>query len=466
MAFSPETIERVRLANPLADVVGERVDLRRRGGSLSASCMFHEERTPSFHIFEDDRGGHFHCFGCGCHGDVLDFAQRHLGLGFSESVRFLAERAGIEIAEDAHAVDRQRLSSQVYEVMDYAFRLAQATLASLAGRDPDHPAMVSLARLGLDAEAIGIAGLGFIPEGTALTQRLVQDGVTRQLLEEAGFIGSGEDSLGGRIVHPVRDRLDRVVALIGQPIDLASGDAALVHHRNAGRLPAIVHYGSRRNRMRTSPLPDEGDFARRAAGMDGRPAGIVVPDFLAASILAGHGFADVMAPTSGLLLPDAIAAAWRITDEPVLVVPDDEVGNAFMRSSIEGILPLVGPGRSFRFLRVQPAAFPGGPAFDPEVMRLRILGMAENLVDVVWDLEVPGPPPGKSASSWDAIHGRSQSPVALDRLIRRVRGIHHEEVRSFYALDYAGRSRIQLGIDPRWPEADPVRVLALDLAPA
>lgn len=474
MAFSPETIELVRLANPLSDVVAERVELRRRGGSLTAICMFHQERTPSFHVFEDDRGGHFHCFGCGVHGDVLDFTQRHLGLGFSESIRFLADRAGIEVSDDPLVADRRRLQSQVAGVMDYALRMAQATLPSLVSREPGHPALASLARLGLDPVRAERAGLGFVPDGGLLTARLLEEGVPRELLDEAGLTSPSStvpvDSLGGRIVHPIRDRLGRVVALIGQPVDVASGDAVLVHHRDAGRLPAIVHYGRQLGPGRPDPFASPPADGRLRGQLDASSAGIVVPDFLAASILAGHGFTDVMAPTSGLLLPEAIAAAWRVADEPVLIVPDDEQGAAFMRSAIEGILPLVGPGRSFRLLKVQPAAFPGGPAFDPEVMRLRVLAMAENLVDAVWDLEVPDEAPpspgGKQRTSWDGIRDRSLATGALDRIIRRVRAIHHEEVRDCYALEYANRARDQLGIDPKWPEADPARVLGFDLAPA
>ena len=76
----------------LEDLISEDLDLKRQSGRMTGCCPFHEENTPSFYVFSD----HYHCFGCGAHGDVINYVREKRGLGFIESLKWLGEKLGID----------------------------------------------------------------------------------------------------------------------------------------------------------------------------------------------------------------------------------------------------------------------------------------------------------------------------------------------------------------------------------
>ena len=107
-----ETIEQVRQATDIGQVVGEFVRLRRRGRNFEALCPFHEEKTPSFKVNVDKQI--YHCFGCGKGGNVFTFLMEHERMSFIEVVRLLAKRANIQIRETVTDVQREHLERLNY----------------------------------------------------------------------------------------------------------------------------------------------------------------------------------------------------------------------------------------------------------------------------------------------------------------------------------------------------------------
>src|SRR5512146_3486961 len=95
MAFPPRFLDELRARVSLAEVVGRRVKLVRRGREYIGLCPFHKEKTPSFNVVEDK--GSYHCFGCGAHGDVIGFTMQTGNLTFPEAVEALARQAGLEV---------------------------------------------------------------------------------------------------------------------------------------------------------------------------------------------------------------------------------------------------------------------------------------------------------------------------------------------------------------------------------
>ncbi|MDX6615582.1 MAG: primase, partial [Solirubrobacterales bacterium] len=93
--FAPETVDRVKDAADLVEIVSAYTDLRRAGTRFSGLCPFHDERTPSFSV--DPQEKLYYCFGCEAGGDVFRFVQEKEGLSFPEAVDSLAERYGVEI---------------------------------------------------------------------------------------------------------------------------------------------------------------------------------------------------------------------------------------------------------------------------------------------------------------------------------------------------------------------------------
>jgi len=99
---------------PVADVVGETVQLKKAGTTLKGLCPFHGEKTPSFVV--TPARDTWHCFGCGKHGDIFTFVMERDGLAFPEALRTLAARAGVEIDERTKREDAH--NARLREVMD------------------------------------------------------------------------------------------------------------------------------------------------------------------------------------------------------------------------------------------------------------------------------------------------------------------------------------------------------------
>ena len=93
--ISAESLERVKQAADIVEVISAHTDLRRQGARWVGLCPFHEERTPSFSVEPQEKL--YHCFGCGVGGDVIKFVEEKEGLGFAEAVELLADRYGVEL---------------------------------------------------------------------------------------------------------------------------------------------------------------------------------------------------------------------------------------------------------------------------------------------------------------------------------------------------------------------------------
>src|SRR5665213_3585762 len=109
MALPPQFLDELRARTPLSAVIGRRVKLARSGRQWKGCCPFHEEKSPSFYVYDDG----FHCFGCGAHGDAISFVMQTQGASFMEAVEQLAAEAGMDVPKptpEADAAERRRLA--------------------------------------------------------------------------------------------------------------------------------------------------------------------------------------------------------------------------------------------------------------------------------------------------------------------------------------------------------------------
>jgi len=111
----PETIEQIRQANDIAQVLGEFVRLKKKGRNFEALCPFHTEKTPSFKISVEKQI--YHCFGCGKGGNVFSFLMEHEKLTFIEAVRQLAAKANITIREQRSDIQRDSLDRLICSIV-------------------------------------------------------------------------------------------------------------------------------------------------------------------------------------------------------------------------------------------------------------------------------------------------------------------------------------------------------------
>ncbi len=210
-----EDIEAVRSRSPIAEVVGEYLQLRSAGGgSLKGLCPFHEEKTPSFNV--TPARGLWYCFSCAEGGDVIAFVRKIDSLGFTEAVERLAARAGIELRyEQGGTVPGQEQSRRrrLIEAHRAAadFYVQQFSTASAA------PAREFLTSRGFELSDAERFGIGYAPDDWETTTRHLRKlGFTEEELLTGGLAGRGRhgltDKFRGRLIWPIRDLSGDVLA--------------------------------------------------------------------------------------------------------------------------------------------------------------------------------------------------------------------------------------------------------------
>src|SRR5215470_3725537 len=118
MALPAGFLDELRTRTALAAIVGRKVRLARSGRQWKGCCPFHGEKTPSFYVYED---GHYHCFGCGAHGDAIGFVMQAEGASFIEAVERLATEAGLEVPKPSpEAVEAERRRLDLAGVLELA----------------------------------------------------------------------------------------------------------------------------------------------------------------------------------------------------------------------------------------------------------------------------------------------------------------------------------------------------------
>ena len=215
-----EYIQEVVRRNDIEEVVGQYVQLRRRGRTLTGLCPFHNEKTPSFVVYPETQS--FYCFGCGAAGDVINFVRKYNNLGYVESVKQLAARAGMPLPEedDKESRARQRLleinrcaARYFYEQLNA--RTPEAAIARRYWRE----------KRGLSDAAIRRFGLGYAPEDfTGLLHYLRHLGFSEEELEHSGLVkrsakGNLYDIFRHRVMVPIIDVRGAIIAFGGRVLD-------------------------------------------------------------------------------------------------------------------------------------------------------------------------------------------------------------------------------------------------------
>ncbi len=217
MALPQTFLQELHDRNEVVDVVGSYVPLKRRGRLHTGLCPFHNEKTPSFVVYQDTQS--FYCFGCGAGGDVITFIKQRENLDYIEAVRFLAARAGIQMpeeADDSGFMQRKR----AFEINKLAARYFFHTLNSDAGRE----ARAYLRRRGLTDEYIKKFGVGYAAGGwNGLRDHLRGQGYKDDELVDAGVCvksekGSVYDFFRERIMFPIFDLRGNVIAFSGRTV--------------------------------------------------------------------------------------------------------------------------------------------------------------------------------------------------------------------------------------------------------
>ncbi len=213
--FTRESIDRLRDAVDMVELVGAKTDLRRVGSRFTGLCPFHDERTASFSVNAEEKL--FYCFGCQAKGDAIGFVEQAEGLDFVDAVELLADRYGVRLErenDDPRAEERRRRRARLHSLLDRAARFYSAYLfdSKEAGAARDY-----LAGRGLSEETLREFRIGYSPSAwDRMVVGAQEGGFRQQELVEAGLAQPGRqggiyDRFRGRIMFPLADRRGQVL---------------------------------------------------------------------------------------------------------------------------------------------------------------------------------------------------------------------------------------------------------------
>ena len=336
--FDRPFIDEVLTRASILDVVGRKVTWDKRKSNLArgdmwACCPFHNEATPSFHAL--DSKGTYHCFGCGQHGNALDFIMATENVPFPEAVERLARDMGIPLpARDPEAVTKDDQAKRLTHALD----AARAAFAQALRSPEGAKARAYLTKRGLNEADWDRFGLGFSPNSRSwLKDRLTQGGHQLADLVEAGLLklpddgGAPFDFYRGRVMFTIADTRDRTVSFGARTLD-PDGQPKYLNG------PDSPVFNKSRNLYR---------YAQARAAAKDKPI-LVAEGYMDVIALERAGFAAV-APLGTALTEDQLSLIWKASKRPILCFDGDKAGLKAAERALDRALPLVSADKTLAF---------------------------------------------------------------------------------------------------------------------
>lgn len=320
----------------IIDLIDARVKLKKQGKNYHACCPFHNEKTPSFTVNGEKQ--FYHCFGCGAHGNAIDFLMNYDKLEFVESVEELSAMHNLEVPYEVGSgpsqIERHQRQS-LYQLMDGLNAFYQQSLTQQSAES----ARQYLERRGLSNEVIQHFAIGYAPPGwDNVLKRFGGNSENRQALTDAGMLvtndqGRSYDRFRERVMFPIRDKRGRVIGFggrvlgDGQPKYLNSPETDIFHK---GRQLYGLYEA-----QQSQPEP-----ARL----------LVVEGYMDVVALAQYGISYAVASLGTSTTADHIQLLFRVTDTVVCCYDGDRAGRDAAWRALETALPYMTDGRQLRFM--------------------------------------------------------------------------------------------------------------------
>ena len=315
MSLPEGFLQELKIRSNLSDVVASYVNLRHSGRNLVGLCPFHSENTPSFNIYPEN--GSFYCFGCGAGGDVITFIRRIENLDYMEAVRFLAQRAGLQVPENNVDDGMGKLKARILEINRETARFYNGILNSEEGV----VGMDYLTRRALTPNTIRRFGLGYAPASRfSLIDYLEKKGYTQNemILANVAFKGRSGKAVGrfhSRVMFPIIDLRGNIVAFGGRVM--------------TDEKPKYLNTSE-------TPVFNKGRFlfALNFAKSSGGEQLILCEGYMDVISMHQAGFPNAVATLGTALTPNQAHLMARYTKEVIVCYDSDEAGQKAASRSI------------------------------------------------------------------------------------------------------------------------------------
>ncbi|WP_054687030.1 DNA primase [Pantoea stewartii] len=320
----------------IVELIDARVKLKKQGKNYHACCPFHNEKTPSFTVNGEKQ--FYHCFGCGAHGNAIDFLMNYDRLEFVESIEELATSHGLDVPYEAgngpSPMERHQRQS-LYQLMDNLNGFYQQSLQQSSAQS----ARDYLQHRGLSADIINHFAIGYAPAGwDNVLKRFGKQPEDRESLMEAGMLVSNDkgrvyDRFRERVMFPIRDKRGRVIGFGGRVL---GNDTP--KYLNSPETP-VFHKGRQLyglyEALKNHPEP------KRL---------LVVEGYMDVVALAQYGVDYAVASLGTSTTAEHIQLLFRSTDNVICCYDGDRAGREAAWRALETALPYMNDGRQLRFM--------------------------------------------------------------------------------------------------------------------
>ncbi|MBE6959487.1 MAG: DNA primase [Ruminococcaceae bacterium] len=317
MAFPPSFIDELVQRNPIEDVVGQYVSLRRSGANMFGLCPFHGEKTASFSVAPDK--GIYYCFGCHKGGGVINFQMEVEGMSYPDAVRALAKRVGMTVPEDEEYQSRYKQQERLWALHKEAARYFHSQLYAPVGQ----AALQYALNRGMTKSILTTFGVGYAPDSwDGLTKAMRAKGYTDQELRDSGLVtvsqknGNLLDRFRDRLMFPIIDVRGNVIAFGGR---ILKNDKDTAKYLNS---PESMIFNKRKNL-----------FGLNLAKKTKESSLILVEGNIDVVALHQYGFDNAVASLGTSLTDEQAALITRYAEQVILIYDGDKAGqNATKRA--------------------------------------------------------------------------------------------------------------------------------------
>lgn len=420
MYYSDEIIEEVRSRNDIVDIISAYVKLQKKGSSYFGLCPFHNEKSPSFSVSRQKQM--YYCFGCGAGGNVFTFLMEYENYSFVEALRYLADRAGVDLPEQEYSEAERRRADEKAVLLEIHKRAAQFYYVQLKSSQGEQ-AMAYLKGRQLGDDTIKAFGLGYSSKySNTLYQFLKSKGYADDMLAKSGLITMDEkhgphDKFWNRVMFPIMDANNRVIGFGGRVM----GDAKPKYLNS----PETLIFDKSRNL-----------YGLNRARTTRKPYFLLCEGYMDVISLHQAGFTNAVASLGTALTAGHASLIRRYVQEVYLTYDSDDAGT---RAALRALPILKDAGITAKIIRMEPYKDPdefiknlGAEAFEERIEKARNGFMFSlEILEKDYDLKSPE---GKTGFLNEAARrlGRFEEEIERNNYIEAVAEKYHtgyEELR-------------------------------------
>ena len=420
MYYSDEIIEEVRSRNDIVDVISAYVKLQKKGSSYFGLCPFHNEKSPSFSVSRQKQM--YYCFGCGAGGNVFTFLMEYENYSFVEALRYLADRAGVDLPEQEYSEAERRRADEKAVLLEIHKRAAQFYYVQLKSFQGEQ-AMAYLRGRQLGDDTIKAFGLGYSSKfSNTLYQFLKSKGYADDMLAKSGLITMDEkhgphDKFWNRVMFPIMDANNRVIGFGGRVM----GDAKPKYLNS----PETLIFDKSRNL-----------YGLNRARTTRKSYFLLCEGYMDVISLHQAGFTNAVASLGTALTAGHASLIKRYVQEVYLTYDSDDAGT---RAALRALPILKDAGITAKIIRMEPYKDPdefiknlGAEAFEERIEKARNGFMFSlEILEKDYDLKSPE---GKTGFLNEAARrlGRFEEEIERNNYIEAVAEKYHtgyEELR-------------------------------------